>query len=344
MNVYETTALVGIVNRIRVPHTALLDLFFGETVESDEEEIAFDVEIDKRRVSPFVSPLIAGKVVQSKGWSTDRFKPAYIKDKRVIDPTRPLRRAIGEQIGGDPAQSAANREAANVARELADQIDMFNMRLELMAADALIDGIVTVEGEGYDSVAVNFGRDAALSVTLTSTDRWGESAGTPLADINTWRRLVLAKSGVKVTDIVMGSGAIDNFLADPAVERVLNTDFNGNSSVIDLAAQIGEGAELQGKLGATGPNIWAYSQTYHDGDDAEQNVLGEHQVLMGSRTQTGGVRYFGAIRDPKAGLQAMPYFPKSWTEEDPACRFLMLQSAPLVVPTRVNSTFAANTR
>jgi hypothetical protein len=344
MNIYETTALVGVVQRIRTPHTALLDLFFPQTVESDEEEIAFDVEVDKRRVSPFVSPLIAGKVVQSKGFSTNRFKPAYIKDKRVIDPNRPLRRSVGEMVGGNPAMSAANREEANVARELADQVDNFQMRLELMAADAMLDGKVVVTGEGYDSVEVDFGRHADLTQTLLTTARWGESGVSPLANINTWRRSVLAKSGARVTDIVMGPGAIDNFLADDSVKDIINTDYRGNDSLINLAASIGEGAELQGQLGAGGPNVWAYSQTYHDSDDSEQNVLGDHQVVMGSRTQTGGVRYFGAIRDPKAGYQAMAYYPKSWTEEDPPVRFLMLQSAPLVVPTRINSTFAATTR
>lgn len=344
MNVYDTTALVGIVNRIRMPHTAVLDLFFPNIVASDEEEIAFDVEIDKRRVSPFVSPLVQGKVVQSKGFSTDRFKPAYIKDKRVIDPNRPLRRSIGEMIGGNPALSAANREEVNVARELADQIEMFQMRLELMAVDALLDGKLVIEGEGYSAVEVDFGRDATLSKTLSGGARWGESGVSPYANVNTWRRSVLTKSGAKVTDILMGPGALDYYLADDALKDVINTDYAGNTSVVDLAASIGEGAELQGKIGATGPNIWAYSQTYYDAEDAEQNVLGDYGVLMGSRSQTGGTRYFGAIRDPKAGYQAMPYFPKSWIDEDPPVRNLMLQSAPLMVPTRINSTFGGTVR
>jgi hypothetical protein len=37
----------------------------------------------------------------------------------------------------------------------------------------------------------------------------------------------------------------------------------------------------------------------------------------------------------------VPYFVKSWTEEDPSVRFLMLQSAPLVFPTRPNASFKA---
>ena len=54
-----------------------------------------------------------------------------------------------------------------------------------------------------------------------------------------------------------------------------------------------------------------------------------------------GTRAYGAIKDEAAGFQAMPYFAKSWVEQDPAVRYLMLQSAPLTVPYRVNASLGA---
>jgi hypothetical protein len=50
-----------------------------------------------------------------------------------------------------------------------------------------------------------------------------------------------------------------------------------------------------------------------------------------------GVRAFGAIIDPEFAYGAMAYAPKSWIEHDPATRILMMQSAPMVVPSRVNA-------
>ncbi|CAK8987140.1 Portal protein [Cleaved into: Protein B*] [Durusdinium trenchii] len=344
MDIYSTTALAGVVRRLRVAQPVILNMFFPNMVVSDEEEIAFDVEIDKRRVSPFVSPLIAGKVVKSKGFRTDKFQPAYIKDKRIFDPTKPIRRAIGEQVGGDPNMSAAQREAANVALETQDQLEMLTMQEELMAIDAFLDGKTIVDGEGFDAVEVNFGRDAALTKELLGAARWGEDGVSPYDDVLDWRRTVRNKSGAPVTDIVFGETALDHFLADPKTEKVINTDYAGNTSVIDLAANVGEGAELQGKLGVTGPNLWSYSQTYTDDDDNEQDAFNPNAVVMGNRKLTEGTRSYGAIRDPKAGLQAMRYFSKSWDEEDPAVRWLMLQAAPLMVPTRINSTLGAMTR
>lgn len=55
----------------------------------------------------FVSPLVEGKLVESRKYQTNTFKPAYIKDKRAPDLRKPIRRQIGERIGGNiPLPSA----------------------------------------------------------------------------------------------------------------------------------------------------------------------------------------------------------------------------------------------
>ena len=50
------------------------------------------------------------------------------------------------------------------------------------------------------------------------------------------------------------------------------------------------------------------------------------------------MRAYGAIRDEDAGFQALPYFAKSWAEQDPSVRYLLMQSAPLTVPYRINAS------
>jgi hypothetical protein len=37
----------------------------------------------------------------------------------------------------------------------------------------------------------------------------------------------------------------------------------------------------------------------------------------------------------------MEYFTKSWTIPDPSTRILLMQSAPLMVPYRINASFSA---
>ena len=63
-----------------------------------------------------------------------------------------------------------------------------------MASEVLRTGKETVTGEGYPTVVVNFSRDAALTVALLSTARWGETGVVPLDDLESWIDLSVSKS------------------------------------------------------------------------------------------------------------------------------------------------------
>ena len=50
------------------------------------------------------------------------------------------------------------------------------------------------------------------------------------------------------------------------------------------------------------------------------------------------VKAFGAILDNAANLEVADIFTKMWDQEDPSARFIMSQSAPLMIPTNPNCT------
>ena len=98
---YDTATLILVVPNLKRAQRFLLDEFFPNITISDTEFVALDVDIGKRRIAPFVSPLVEGRLVESRRIQTNEFKPAYIKDKRAPDLRRPVRRMIGERLGGD---------------------------------------------------------------------------------------------------------------------------------------------------------------------------------------------------------------------------------------------------
>lgn len=55
-----------------------------------------------------------------------------------------------------------------------------------------------------------------------------------------------------------------------------------------------------------------------------------------------GTRAFGQILDPAFNYSALPFAPKTWVEQDPAQRYILMQSSPIVIPARVNACFAAS--
>lgn len=343
MNIYTTGSLNRVVAALRAPSSFLLDIFFPEEQRHDTEEIYFDVDEDKPRLAPFVHPLVEGKIVASKGYETNVFKPAYVKDKRVHRPDRALKRAIGEAIGG--TMSPEQRRAANLRRDMLDQLAMLQRRQTVMASEILRTGKVTVKGEQYPEKVVDFSRAATLTKTLTSTARWGETDVSPVDDLEDWIQAVQDESGATPGVVVMDTKAWKLLKADPKFKDSIDLRRGGSSSA-ELGIIVPDRNSRARWVANSGDvQIWVYNEKYIDPDDGlTKSVLPDYTVIVGDAVALEGARAFGAILDEEAGLQAMPYFSKSWVEKDPSVRLLLMQSAPLPVPYRPNATLCATVR
>ncbi len=334
-DLFSTNVLTGVIRNLKPAPSFLLDRYFGTIQTETSEEIHFDVDDGKRTIAPFVSPVVAGQVMISRGFTTHTFKPAYVKPKHVFDPSRPLKRAMGEQIGG--SFNPADRARLLLARDLEDQIDMINRRLEVMAGEALRSGQITVSGDNYPTQVVDYGRNAGQTVVLGAGSKWNDAGVNPLDDLQDWSDTVLQAVGSAPLDVVMTVDVWKVFRTNANVKDRLDLR-KASQGEIDLGAQQVEGGVFRGSI--DGFNIFTYASWYVDpATGLEVPILPAATVMLIGATE--GVRAFGAIRDELAGYQATPFFSKSWIENDPPVRYLMTQSAPLVVPSRVNATLAA---
>lgn len=332
---YSTDFVMGVVQDMTVPKSALLDAFFDDIQTEESEEIHFDKLDGAKKLAPFVSPVVQGQIVQERGFTTKTFKPAYIKPKTPLDPTRPLRRSAGEQIGGQLSASA--RADLILVQEMENHLQMIRNRMEWMAAQILRTGKVTISGEGYQEVEVNFGRTSGHTVTLTSTDVWDDAGSTPRDDLQDWATLIAKNSGGNGQDVIMEPDAWKKFRAHADVKAVI--DFRRTTDTQVAAGAMRErGLVFRGTV--DGFNIWTYQDWYQAADGTVTPFLPADTVLMVAGA-VEGVQAFGAIVDPQAGYQAMPFYPKVWYEQDPGRNILMTQSAPLVVPLRPDATLAA---
>ena len=337
MDIFHPTVVAKIVNRLEPAKPFLLNSFFPNVQTEAAEEIRFDVEHHRPRIAPFVSPVVAGQVVQSKGYTTKTFKPAYIKDKRIFNAERALKRSIGEAIGGE--MSPAQRVGAVFANELRDQVNMLTRRQELMAAEVLRTGKTIIEGDLYPRVEVDFGRDPDLTLRLVDAACWGEGVADPLEDLAAWSRLVTKKSGATANNVVMDLKAWQLFSAAPSVQELLDRQ---RGTAAANPAVTGEGGRLVATIGDL--NIWLYHSWFNDPDTNEQvPYLPDYTVIL-TGPELEGTRCYGAVKDSKAGFQAVPFFAKTWNDEDPAVRYMLMQSAPLVVPYRVNASMCVTVR
>ncbi|MCW2521748.1 MAG: capsid protein [Frankiales bacterium] len=339
---YTTAKLVQVVPNLKVSQNFLLDKFFGGIVEYDTEEVLIDIDIGLRRMAPFCSPLVEGKLVEQRKYQTNKFKPAYIKDKRAPDLRKPVRRQIGERVGGE--LSGEERELANLQIEMADQVDMVNRRLEWMAASALTTGTVTIAGEGFPTTLIDFGRSSSLTLALTGGNKWGATLNSAGRDVNiagqidAWAARILKASGAVVTDIVFTNTPWNKFLSAEGVQGAIFYPAQASAgNVVNPGSQIKAGAVYKGRWGQY--DLWLYNDWYIDSAGVEQPMIADGTIVMSGEAMMG-TRAFGMIMDPRFNYKAMAYAPKTWIMDDPAQRIIMMQSAPLVIPSRVNACIA----
>jgi hypothetical protein len=104
-----------------------------------------------------------------------------------------------------------------------------------------------------------------------------------------------------------------------------------------------DGVIYWGRLRDSGIDLWSYDEWYVDttekGSDIEGAMVDAKRAIMVAR-QGRFVRHYGAIKDVTA-LQPYARFPKSWITEDPSCRMVMVQSAPLPAPHQIDAVYSA---
>lgn len=340
IGIYNTADLLE-VQRVQQGIQSYWLKFFPRVVQSDREEIMFDQVTDgTKELAPFVAPNVQGRVMRERGYATKMFKPAYVKPKHVVDPSRAIPRMAGEAIGG--SLSMAQRFDAIVAENMRIERIVIENRWEWMAACAVIDGEVTVSGEDYPTMTVNFGRDNSLTKTLLGDARWGESDANPIKDIEDMRRKVHELSSTTIGTLTFGLDAWDLFTQDERVMKLLDSRYRGSETEYNRAIADGLPYEYRGRIsgqnGMGSLDLWTYSETYRDEEGNLQNIL-DPKAVVGTGSGLEGVRCFGAIRDRRASLQPLAMFPKMWDEEDPSVTYTMTQSAPLMVPVQPNASF-----
>lgn len=345
MQLFDSVTLLEVQRVQRVPTSFWLEKCFPRQINFTTEKIAFDrVNEDYRRMAPFVAPNVQGKVMKLEGSDMVEFKPAYVKPKHIIDLDMPLERQPGEAIM--PANvTPEQRRQAIIADILRRHKAMHMMRREWMAAKAIIDGKVTIVGDSYPAVTVDFRRDASLTGVLAGAAKWDQGTADPLANIRTYRGYCNSLSGAVVRDLVFGANAWQLFTGFAAVKDLLNNQARGSDSNFSkLSDAFEDSVEYMGLMvGSNGQGLvrmWLYNGKYRDENDTLQNLLDTNTVVGVDFSAVNGARCFGAIRDGSAGFQALDMYPKMWEDQDPWAEYIMTQSAPLMVPGQPNATFS----
>lgn len=339
---YTTRDLYAVMydRRLAQPTTYWLDLCFPNSHMSTREEIVFEKLGTTRKVAPFVLPTNVGQPSYKRDSSTAKmFRPAYIKPKDRVNPSEMLSRQPGDLYSLTPRTPAQNFDA-EVVKITQFHRDTIWRRWEWMAARSILDGAVTVDYADHPAMTVDFGRAAGHTVTLTGGARWGQGGVSIIDNLQTWMdTMQVADFGGVANRLTMGTGAWAIFRKDAEVKEQLDTRYRGTEANVKTGLLMPEPVRWVGNLGGN-LDVYVYNDTYQKDDGSHVAFMDSRDVVL-TAPGVEGVKAFGAIADAKAGLQPIDIFPKMWDDEDPSGRYIMSQSAPLMIPVNPNCTFKA---
>lgn len=334
-DVLSWASLTGVVNEIKSPNQFLKRLVFGAHDPQPTEVIEIGMLSGSRVVAPFIRRNGMAMEIEgtSESFKTVSFPNIRIK-KHLEAPDLMFNRRAGTTIfpGGDEIVNAA---AAHVARQQQRLADAVTEAEEYLCALA-IRGSIAYSVDEQEVFTITLGKPAGNSLTITT--KWDDAASEVAADFFTAKQLVADEVGLGVTHAIMGAEAAAAFMANAGVMGRLDVR-NLSAGQLTLMEQFNQDGAIY--LGVfCGVQCWAYTRQTSVNGSAVSLIRSKHVEFLSVTPAAENVLYYGAIPDLQA-LQGRLFqgerFSKSWEQEDPSVRWLLVHSRPLPIPRRPGS-------
>ncbi|MCP4897876.1 MAG: hypothetical protein GY906_12965 [bacterium] len=336
INELTWASLTGAVNEIQSPNSFILRLLYGNKDPKSTESIELSTLTGGRDMAPFVRKNGEAVMVGGIGETFATVEPPNIRIKRPMTPSEVLfKRRPGTVIfpSGDEQISAIQQHIARDAQHMADMITNAEEYLAAMT----LQGTITYEVADQETFQITFPKPAANTVTLTTFwDDADPTKPTPEIDFLTAKRLVSDAHGLGVTDAIMGVESSAAFLTLAKNQGGLLDNRNIAIGAVTFNEQFRDDGVLY--LGTySGVRCWEYARTVDIDGVATSLIRPKYVEFVAVTPAAETVEYFGALADWKA-LQGRLFqgqrFSKSWEEEDPSVRQLLITSRPLPTPRR----------
>lgn len=142
MSMYTTAQLLAANEKKFKFDPLFLRLFFRESYPFTTEKVYLSQIPGLVNMALYVSPIVSGEVIRSRGGSTSEFTPGYVKPKHEVNPQMTLRRLPDE----DPQNLAdpAYRRRRIIMQNMRDEELAIAQVEEMQAVSAVLKGKYTM--------------------------------------------------------------------------------------------------------------------------------------------------------------------------------------------------------
>jgi hypothetical protein len=313
----------------------------GSLILSETDRVEVDIIRDDARVAVDVVRGAAQHNVNDAGqFSNKEFKVPLYDERAPITASMLSKRIPGMDpyAPGDPAMALAYH-ASTIQRGQARKIIR---EIERMAAEALQSGTITLK----NSDSLDFKRKSTHSDTPTT--KWGNS-GHPLADIEAMCSVIKKDGKRKPKRAIFGNKAWNVFFGNADVLAVLDKKWVDANRI--SPSEVAQGGTYKGRMwfGDYELDLYTYPEYYINAAGVETPYIVEDTVILMDPTARldkafGAIELMpGATEDyRRRGLPVLPEFVQGqivpYVKEDyPTALWAGVQSAPLVIPTAIDT-------
>jgi hypothetical protein len=314
--------------------TFLRDTFFTSRSFAATPVIEFDFRRGRRKMAPFVAPLIGGKLMERQGFETRFFRAPRIAPVRALRTPDLEARMPGETIYS--GRSAADRAAELLAEDAIFCDEAISRREEWMCRNVLVNGKITVTADTGYQLVVDYTESSAGAANnhIVPSVKWDVASGSdPLADLETARLKVIKESGIAPDIALFGVNAAKVFIRNPQVATLLDKqrfEIAGIQPIIQSNSVVRFGR-------VPGMELYEYAEYFEDDAGTIFPMLPDNFVMILSSKVPNKIVYgaFTQLEDAKAKrfvTYQQSRIPFVYGDEEGGALFYRLTSLPLPMP------------
>ena len=346
ISIYDPRTMGKLVERMPKVHTFVRDTFFCNRETFDTQKIDVDFKKGNRALAPFVHKKKGGATIDNEGFQTNTYEPPLVAPNKITTIDDILKRTPGESLynGKSPNQRAVEK----MQRDFTELDEMITRREEWMCCQSLFRGKILILDKNGKAIQEEIDFQFTNKETLKTADSWKTKKGGKIAQLKAWRKQVQKKGFVNCNICLMGSDALEAFLSDEEVQKML--DVRRFEVAVIAPKELPNGATYIGTIHEIGMDIYTYNEWYLDNwtnaEKPEDKPLLPDNIVALLSTEANYSMYYGAVGIVDEAGKTIAVvegsrIPEQWVERRPARRFLQLSSAPIPVPHEVDSWFIA---
>lgn len=323
---YQVREMLALMRQRPRPTTFLSNLFVKSRRTSKTKYLEIDQIFGGQMVAGYVNRQGGPNVVGKGGYQTLIHVAPYVYEQLAYTPSD-----VDTRMAGNTVYDDVDPVAMLVAEWLADLEDRFVRLEELQVAEALQDGIITVQGKDVD-YTVDFQQSAEHKKTLTGDDRWGEVDEDILGNLRDWNEEII-DTGAPAPDVLIGDTKSIALLKANDEIRSLLDNRRIDTGAINPRQIRDQRATYEGRLAGSGFDVDIYTyqgmyQSIDSGVKTNHRYMDEYTVILASTSMDFRFHY-GKIENFKAPGFMGTRFPNRWESQDGKQRFITMESGPM---------------